>query len=622
MSSLLNITGLYEPQEVAMNLSEINSNLIYFKIDTEGNFDSVNSDITDLTTDLNEFKMTTNYNIDSVNSDITDLTTDLNEFKLRTNYNIDSVNSSMTYLKTASINFETQANDTFISINNSLIDLSNDIISLDQSTSNNFELTNDYIDAKHQEGKDYTDTEVENLRNEGLIQEAITQVLAWITSDEGKRFRKKIWDKIRNKWATFTGSRPYTELLDDVQQASADILDDLMKVYRYDLNNAGIRTDPFLGKDIVMKGDTYIYDGNLHLTGDIYKGTFNSASGSWTQNKKLNDYLVLKGVKTNHCLEINTTTELLELLYDNLDFELGPAPTYKLKLKYPIHSVHPTQCISVNETTKQLEFNVNTDYFEFETNTKKTLKPKFLCTGIDTGTPLSLNSSKLKLDYDTEYFSVDAANKLSPLFQAKGITSGSGLSIDATTKLLKFTPNSSQFWTNQNLLIRFNANGGIVDNTTGIGIGLQIKLADTSLSLSSSGLKLNIGQGLMTSVNGVAIKYNDTLQVNASQELCTTFDCKGINANNGLSIDSVTKLLNYNLNPDYFNINATNQLSPVFEFKGLKTTSNPLKIDTTTKLLEFGYNTSVFWIDSSSRLRIRYITDGGFVKIQEEWELN
>ena len=158
MSSLLNITGLYEPQEVAMNLSEINRNLIYFKIDTEGNFDSVNSDITDLTTDLNEFK-------------------------LRTNYNIDSVNSSMTYLKTASINFETQANDTFISINNSLIDLSNDIISLDQSTSNNFELTNDYIDAKHQEGKDYTDTEVENLRNEGLIQEAIAQVLAWITSD-------------------------------------------------------------------------------------------------------------------------------------------------------------------------------------------------------------------------------------------------------------------------------------------------------------------------------------------------------------------------------------------------------------------------------------------------------
>jgi hypothetical protein len=95
------------------------------------------------------------------------------------------------------------------SINNSLIDLSNDIISLDHSTSNTFELTNDYIDAKHQEGKDYTDTEVENLRNEGLIQEAITQVLAWITSDEGKRFRKKELD-------TSIG----TECLLDVQRLS------------------------------------------------------------------------------------------------------------------------------------------------------------------------------------------------------------------------------------------------------------------------------------------------------------------------------------------------------------------------------------------------------------------
>jgi hypothetical protein len=42
-------------------------------------------------------------------------------------------------------------------------------------------------------------------------------------------------------------------------------------IYIYDLKNAGIRTDPIIGKDIVMKGDTYIYDGNLYLTGDIRK---------------------------------------------------------------------------------------------------------------------------------------------------------------------------------------------------------------------------------------------------------------------------------------------------------------------------------------------------------------
>ena len=66
------------------------------------------------------------------------------------------------------------------------------------------------------------------------------------------------------------------------------------------------------------------------------------------------------------------------------------------------------------------------------------------------------------------------------------------------------------------------------------------------------------------------VKYNDTLQVNASKELGTTFNCKGLKTNNGLSIDSVTKLLDYNLNADYFNVNVSNQLSPVFEFKGIK----------------------------------------------------
>ena len=50
----------------------------------------------------------------------------------------------------------------------------------------------------------------------------------------------------------------------------------------------------------------------------------------------------MKGVQNLHCLDINNTTELLELHYDDLDFELGPAPYYYLKLKHPIHSVHLT----------------------------------------------------------------------------------------------------------------------------------------------------------------------------------------------------------------------------------------------------------------------------------------
>jgi hypothetical protein len=41
----------------------------------------------------------------------------------------------------------------------------------------------------------YTDPEIEALRVEGYIQEALTQAAAWITSDEGKRFRKKSGQK-------------------------------------------------------------------------------------------------------------------------------------------------------------------------------------------------------------------------------------------------------------------------------------------------------------------------------------------------------------------------------------------------------------------------------------------
>ena len=153
----------------------------------------------------------------------------------------------------------------------------------------------------------------------------------------------------------------------------------MLKVYQYKddpisgaTGIAGIRGEPFTGKEICMKGDTYIYSGHLYLTGDINKGTFNSTNGTWTQQEKLNDYLVTKGVKATHCLDINNTTKLLELHYDDLDFEQGPAPYYYSKLKYPIHSVHPTQCLSIDPTTKQLEFNVNTDYFEFEANSKRT----------------------------------------------------------------------------------------------------------------------------------------------------------------------------------------------------------------------------------------------------------
>ncbi len=53
-----------------------------------------------------------------------------------------------------------------------------------------------------------------------------------------------------------------------------------------------------------MNGDTQIYNGDLYLTGDIHKGLFNSVSLTWTEKNQLNDYFVMKGVETLHCLDI------------------------------------------------------------------------------------------------------------------------------------------------------------------------------------------------------------------------------------------------------------------------------------------------------------------------------
>jgi hypothetical protein len=62
-----------------------------------------------------------------------------------------------------------------------------------------FELTTTYIDEKATEQHENTDHEIEALRNEGYIQEAVTQILAWAISDAGKWLWKEASDK-----------RPYT----------------------------------------------------------------------------------------------------------------------------------------------------------------------------------------------------------------------------------------------------------------------------------------------------------------------------------------------------------------------------------------------------------------------------
>ncbi len=156
-----------------------------------------------LSDDYNDYKISNGTNISILNIDIENiqnnyvtnssfstLSDDYNDYKISNNSNISILNLDIDNIQN---NYVT---------NTSLSTLSTAI-------DDQFELTTTYIDDKATEQHNYTDQEIETLKNEGYIQEAVTQVLAWATSDEGKRFRKKIWDRIKIKWLPFTDKRPF-----------------------------------------------------------------------------------------------------------------------------------------------------------------------------------------------------------------------------------------------------------------------------------------------------------------------------------------------------------------------------------------------------------------------------
>jgi hypothetical protein len=93
-----------------------------------------------------------------------------------------------------------------------------------------------------------------------------------------------------------------------------------------------------------MNGDAYIHNGKFYSKGDIHKRTFNSSTRTWTEEKNLNDYFVMKGVKKSHCFDINNTTEILALHYDDFDFELGTAPGNLASLNLSWQSKEGTYC--------------------------------------------------------------------------------------------------------------------------------------------------------------------------------------------------------------------------------------------------------------------------------------
>ncbi len=93
------------------------------------------------------------------------------------------------------------------------------------------------------------------------------------------------------------------------------------------------------------------------------------------------------------------------------------------------------------------------------------------------------------------------------------------LSVDPTIRQLEFNVNTDYFEFEANsrrsLKTRFESNG--VDTIGPLFIDFTTKKPGA--------------------------KYNDTLQVNASKEFGTTFNCVGLKTGNGLSIDATTKLL-------------------------------------------------------------------------------
>jgi hypothetical protein len=116
-----------------------------------------------------------------------------------------------------------------------------------------------------------------------------------------------------------------------------------------------------------MKGDTYIFNGNLFLTGDINKGSFHATSGVWTKDKKLNDLIscdsgLLSFLCT--CLVVESGVffiffiKLSALKYDNDFLKINSsnqkAPVLELKgVDNPL---------TIDSTTRNIKINIDTDY--------------------------------------------------------------------------------------------------------------------------------------------------------------------------------------------------------------------------------------------------------------------
>ena len=101
-------------------------------------------------------------------------------------------------------------------------------------------------------------------------------------------------------------------------------------------------------------------------------------------------------------------------------------------------------------------------------------------------------------------------------------------------------------------------------------------------------------------------RYNDTLQVNSSKELCTTFDCKGLKTGSVLSLDSTTKLLDFKYDSTYFDVGSNNIFKPSFLCSGINT-GTPLSLNASKLKLDYGDE----FTTGFDKLRINLVAGGG-----------
>ncbi len=128
--------------------------------------------------------------------------------------------SDYTAYKENSISYITDINNDIVNLSTNISILNTDInynyvnittlSTLSTAIDDQYTSNTTYIDDKIIEQHDCTDQEIEALRVEGYIQDAFTHAAAWKTSDEGKRLRKKVWEKISSKWASFSGRHQYS----------------------------------------------------------------------------------------------------------------------------------------------------------------------------------------------------------------------------------------------------------------------------------------------------------------------------------------------------------------------------------------------------------------------------